>query len=102
MTTQRGPQRLGQALDRLLGTLRAPSSDVLDAVFGRWSDIVGADVADHCRPVAVEGEQLTVVASDPTWASELRWLEPEVLARCAEVTGTERISRLVVRVERHK
>ncbi|MEZ5168095.1 MAG: hypothetical protein R2695_17015 [Acidimicrobiales bacterium] len=29
----RGPQRLGRALDRLLGTLRAPSADVLDTVF---------------------------------------------------------------------
>lgn len=106
MTTQRepdrGPQRIGTSLDRLLGTLRAPTVDVLDAVFRRWDEIVGPDVARHSRPVAVAGDQLTVSAVDPTWASELRWLEREVLARCAEVAGTERISRLVVRVDRHK
>ena len=102
MTTPRGPQRLATALDRLLGTMRAPTVDVLDAVFTRWDEIVGADVAAHSRPVAIDGGELIVAASDPTWASELRWLETAVLERCAEVTGSDRVSRVVVRVERHK
>ncbi|NIR37568.1 MAG: DUF721 domain-containing protein [Actinobacteria bacterium] len=102
MTTDRGPERLGRVLDRLLGSLRAPTTDVLDTVFSRWAEIVGPDVAAHARPIAVEGSTLTVEADDPAWASELRWLENEVVARLAEVAGTDRISRVFVRVARRK
>jgi predicted nucleic acid-binding Zn ribbon protein len=96
--SDRGPQRLGRALDRLMGTLRAPSVDMLDTVFTRWDEIVGDDVATHCRPVSITGRILLVEASDPTWASELRWLENEVLARLSEVCGSDRISAVKVRV----
>ena len=102
MTTQGGPQRLGKALDRLMGTLRAPAVDVLDTVFGRWSEIVGDDVAAHTRPVSIEGDRLTIEADDPTWASEVRWLGNEVVARLAEVSGSDRIQAVNVRVARRK
>ena len=101
-TTDRGPQRLGRALDRLMGTLRAPSVDVLDSVFSRWPEIVGDDVADHCRPVSIEGDTLTVSADDPTWASELKWLEKDLVKRVAAVAGTDRVSQVKVRVARRK
>ena len=96
------PQRLGRALDRLMGTLRAPSVDVLDSVFTRWAEIVGGDVAAHTRPQSIDGGTLLVEAEDSTWASELRWLENEVLSRVAEVSGSDRISTLSVRVARRK
>jgi predicted nucleic acid-binding Zn ribbon protein len=98
----RGPKRLGRSLEQLLGTLRAPSVDVLDSVFTRWASIVGEDVAAHCRPVSIDGTTLVVEAGDATWASELRWLENEVLGRLSEVSGSDRVSSLEVRVARHK
>ncbi len=97
-----GPQRLGRALDRLMGTLRAPSVDVLDSVFTRWAEIVGEAVAQHSRPVSIDGETLVIAVDDSTWASELRWLENEIIARVAEVSGSERISTVNVRVRRRK
>jgi len=97
-----GPQRLGRALDRLMGSLRAPSVDVLDSVFTKWPEIVGDDVAAHSRPLSIDGETLIVAAEDSTWASELRWLENEVIARVAEVSKSDRISALNVRVARRK
>ena len=96
------PQRLGRALDRLMGTLRAPSVDVLDSVFTRWAEIVGADVAAHSRPVSIDGETLVVSVDDSTWASEVRWLENELISRVAEVSGSDRVSQLTVRVARRK
>ncbi len=98
----RGPFRLGRSLEQLLGTLRAPSVDVLDSVFTKWALIVGDDVAAHSRPVSIDGATLVVEASDPTWASELRWLEKEVLERLTEVAGTNRVRTLEVRVARRK
>lgn len=102
MTTERGPQRLGRALDRLMGTMRAPSVDVLDSVFTRWAEIVGDDVAEHTRPTSIDGDTLHVEAADSTWASEFRWLENEVLERVAEVSASDRVCKVNVRVARHK
>ena len=102
MTTERDPRPLSDALNRLMGSMRAPSVDVLDAVFNRWGDIVGPDVAMHTRPSAIDGDLLVIVVDEPTWASEVRWLEAELLARLAEAVGSDRIQRLSVRVERRE
>lgn len=92
------PIGIGDALERLLGSMDAPSSDLLSTVFGQWEQIVGADVARHCRPSAVEGDRLVVVATDPVWAGELQWLASSVLARINEAASTERLKTLTVRV----
>ncbi len=94
-----GPKRISHALDRLLGSMRAPSVDVLDSVFSRWEEIVGADLAGHAQPAAIDGEELVVSVDDPTWASEFRWLEAQVLERVRDVSGSDRITRLTVRVK---
>ncbi|MFQ5557908.1 MAG: DUF721 domain-containing protein [Acidimicrobiales bacterium] len=80
--------------------MNAPSVDVVAAVFGSWPEIVGADLASHARPVAVDGDRLVVKVDDPAWASEFRWLEREVIARIAEVAGSDRIKALSIGVER--
>ncbi len=85
-----------------MGTMRAPSVDVLDSVFTRWSEIVGDDVAQHTRPTSIDADTLHVEATDSTWASEFRWLENEVLERVAEVSGSDRVCKVNVRVARHK
>ena len=90
---------VGRALERLLGGLNAPSSDVLAVVFGRWDEVVGPAAARHCRPLAIEGERLVVVAFDPVWASELRWLAASVIDRINEMSGEQRLRSMSVRVE---
>jgi len=93
------PKTISAALDHLLGTMRAPSTDVLSAVFGRWPEIVGADIAAHSRPTAIDGEVVVVAVDDPAWAAELKWLRAEVVARVAEITETTRITDIRVRVD---
>lgn len=85
-----------------MGTLRAPSVDVLDSVFTKWPEIVGDAVAGHSRPVSIDGDTLIVSVDDSTWASELRWLENEVVSRVAAVSGSDRVSHVTVRVARRK
>ena len=95
----RGPRRVGESLDRLLGTMKAPPVDVLTTVFGNWAELVGEDLAAHSRPTALDDDRLVVTCDSAAWASEFRWLEPQVLQRVAEVTGSTRISGLTVRVD---
>lgn len=100
MSESAGPKPLSASLERLLADMEAPPVDAVAAVFSRWSDIVGPDLADHCRPVSVAGEALTIAADDPVWASELQWLEAELLVRLAAVTGSDRFRTVAVRVRK--
>ena len=92
------PVALGDALERLLGSLDAPPVDLLSTVFQRWEEVVGPEVARHCRPAAIEQERLVVLASDTTWASEVQWLASTVLARINEMSTAGRLESLTVRV----
>ena len=96
--SSREPVQLSDALGRLLGSLNVPPADLLSTVFQRWEEVVGPDVARHCRPAAVEGDRLVVLASDSTWASEVQWLASEVLARINEMSSAGRLQSLIVRV----
>ena len=92
------PIPVGEALERLLDAIEAPSTDVLATVFGRWDEIVGPAAAQHCRPVAVEEDVLVVEASDAVWASELKWLSGSVIDRINEVCDQSRLRSVSVRV----
>jgi predicted nucleic acid-binding Zn ribbon protein len=87
------------SLERLLGTMKAPPLDVLSTIFGEWSTVVGEDLAAHSRPAAVDGARLVVTCDSAAWASEFRWLESQVLERLTEVTSSNRISAITVKVE---
>ena len=94
----RPPTRVRASLDRLLASWGAPAIGQLEAVFGRWTDVVGATVAAHARPSSLTGGVLVVVVDEPAWASELRWLEADLLARLRDVAPA--VERLDVRVDR--
>lgn len=94
----REPRPLSESLERLLVAMEAPPIDAVAAVFSRWPEIVGPDLAEHCRPVSVAGEALAIAADDAVWASELQWLEAKLLERLAAVTGTDRFRTVIVRV----
>ncbi len=100
MTVSAGdePIELADALERVLGSLGAPPADLLSTVFHRWEEVVGAEVARHCRPVSVEGDRLVIVASDSMWASEVRWLAERVVERVNELSSTDRLKSIAVRV----
>jgi predicted nucleic acid-binding Zn ribbon protein len=93
-----GPQQVGKGLDRLVRGLGGPSAQAVGAVFGRWAEIVGEQIAAHTRPLAMRDGALQVGVDDPAWAPELRFLEPQILSRLHEVLGPVDVDRIEVRV----
>ncbi|MDH4145175.1 MAG: DUF721 domain-containing protein [Acidimicrobiia bacterium] len=90
------PTRLGDALDSVVTHLaggRARSGSLV----ARWAELVGPDVAEHASLVALRDGELVVSVRDPLWATQLRWLEADVLRR-VEAGGGPRLDRLTVRV----
>jgi predicted nucleic acid-binding Zn ribbon protein len=93
-----GPVHVGTSVERVLRHLGAPKVDALGAVFGDWERLVGPRVAEHAAPVALSGGRLVVRADDPAWASQLRWLEQDLLARLDAALGPQTVTSIEVRV----
>ena len=93
------PKKLIFSVERLLQTLKAPNPDVLSTVFLHWSEVVGADVAAHSKPSFIEGDTLVVLTEDTLWASQLIWLERELVAKIQKVSKSDRIQNLQVKTQ---
>lgn len=81
------PRPLSDGLDRVLRSLRSGDARGTSTVFGRWEELVGPDVAAHARPVRLSDGRLTVEVDDPVWATQLRFLEANIVRRLADVGG---------------
>ena len=61
-----------------------------------WQDRLAATTA-HCRPVSLCDGVLTVSADSTAWATQLRLLARQLLARLRRELGDAALSRIVVR-----
>jgi predicted nucleic acid-binding Zn ribbon protein len=94
------PARVGQALDRLLHSLGAPRAGTVSTLFERWPEVVGAQIAAHTRPQAIDQGRLVLTVDDPAWATQLRYLEHDLLGRLAAAVGDGVVTGIDVRVKR--
>jgi predicted nucleic acid-binding Zn ribbon protein len=65
-------------------------------VEGRWDQIVGPDVAAHCRPESCHEGVLTVRAESTAWATQVRLLAPTLVARMNADLGDGTVLRVNV------
>jgi len=56
-------------------------------VFRRWSEIVGADLAERSYPDRYTKGTVWVAVTGSAWAQELRMLKDVILRRLAEASG---------------
>lgn len=83
----RDPQPLGSAT-RDVAKKHGWSSRVAEgAVFGQWPTVVGAHIAEHATPTALRDGVLSVAAESTAWATQLRIIQSQVLARIAAEVG---------------
>lgn len=93
----RDPAPIGDAVAELV-TDRNWSRTLTEAgLMPRWEQIVGADVAAHCRPEKLEAGELHLVAESTAWATQLRLLSKQLLTRIAAEVGPDIVTRLRVR-----
>jgi len=92
------PRALGDSVDRLVRSLRGTSARSLAGVFDRWADAVGPAIAAHTKPVSLADGCLVVEVDHPTWATQLRFLEADVLTRLHDVAGVDDVVRIELRV----
>ncbi|HET6354008.1 MULTISPECIES: DUF721 domain-containing protein [unclassified Streptomyces] len=87
----RDPLPLGAAINRLITERGWETPAAVGGVMGRWPQIVGADLANHCVPLRYEEDPdqrvLTVQCDSTAWATQLRLLAPRLVARLNEDLG---------------
>ncbi len=79
----RDPLPLGAAIGRLITERGWETPAAVGGVMGRWPQIVGEDLAKHCEPERYDEEEkvLTVRCDSTAWATQLRLLAPQLVAR---------------------
>lgn len=92
----RDPRMLGDVFGRLV-TDRGWSSPVaVGSVLSRWDELVGADIALHCRPESFENEIVAVRCDSTAWATQLKLLTPALLQRFEQALGPGIVTSLKV------
>jgi len=92
----RDPQPLGRLVSRV-SLDRGWSPRLTDAtVLGRWPQLVGSDIADHCTPLSLRDGELVLQAESTAWATQLRTLQRDLLYRLAVGVGKDVVRRIRV------
>jgi predicted nucleic acid-binding Zn ribbon protein len=93
---ERDPQTLDAAMDRLVAEHGWQTDLAVHAVFGRWDQIVGPEVAQHCTPERYADDELTVRADSTSWATQMRLLAATVVRRLNTELGDGTVRRIQV------
>lgn len=90
----RDPQPFGSLLSKVVRDRgwQRPAAEA--TVFGAWERVVGASVADHCRPVKLTDGELTIEAESTAWATQLRLLSGKILAQIAKEVRPSPVKKL--------
>lgn len=93
---ERDPQLLDVTLGRLVDDHGWTLDLKVHSVFGRWTEIVGVEVAQHCAPTAYADGRLVVRTDSTAWATQLRLLAPTLVRRLNEELGHGSVTLIVV------
>ena len=81
------PQPLTTAIHGLIGDQGWQTAAAMGSVFGRWPQIVGADLAAHTRPERFTDGELLVIADSTAWATQVRLLAATLVRRLNSELG---------------
>lgn len=92
----RDPRMLGDVFGRLVADRGWSSPVAVGSVLSRWDELVGADIALHCRPESFENTVVSVRCDSTAWATQLKMLAPVLLERFEGELGPGIVTRLQV------
>jgi predicted nucleic acid-binding Zn ribbon protein len=92
----RDPKLLSEAMDRLVEAQGWATEINVHTLLARWPSLVGSVNAAHSHPESYAESVLTVRAESTVWATSLRSIAPQVLARLNEQLGQGTVTRIKV------
>lgn len=92
----RDPRLLSDVVARLLRDKGWTEDVSVGGVIGRWPEVVGTQVAEHCTPETFEDKVLVVRADSTAWATQVRLLVPTLMRRLDEEVGEGVVEQVTV------
>ncbi len=92
------PPTIGQSIEHFLALMGAPRVSTLTSLDDEWPNIVGPALAAQSRPIEVRDGVLIVGCDDPSWASQIKWMDATIRERFADIFDGIAIQRIQVRV----
>lgn len=80
----REPISAAEGLEKLLDDFDWLGKIQEEALVLDWEKLVGAENAAASKPVGISGSQLTIQCRSTAWATQLRLLQDQILARVQE------------------
>lgn len=95
--SRRDPQLLGSLVEKITAEHGWSAPISIGGVVGRWREIVGDHLADHCEIETFDDATLVIQADSTAWATQLRLLQPQLERRLAEEVGEGVVETIVIR-----
>jgi predicted nucleic acid-binding Zn ribbon protein len=92
----RDPRPMSDAVETLLGRMGWTEQIEVSSVTGRWREVVGDQIADHCEPLGFDEGVLTVKASSTAWSTQLTIISGQIRHKINEQFGREIVRELKV------
>ena len=92
----RDPEGLGGVFNRLLSERGWNSPVAVGSVLARWTELVGSEIAGHCRPESFDGTTVLVRCDSTAWATQLRLISSDLLRRFDAELGSGVVTRIWV------
>jgi len=83
----RDPQTVSSTMASLFRDRGWVQEVSVGGVIGRWRDVVGDQIADHCTPETFGDGVLVVRTDSSAWAQQLKLLAPQLVRRLSEDVG---------------
>ncbi len=93
---ERDPQAIGAAVDRLAGEHGWDENLAVHGVVARWDDLVGPEIAAHVQPESYADNVLTVRADSTAWATQVRLMANQLVAKLNREIGDGMVVRVAV------
>jgi len=95
--SSRDPATFSDAISGLVAERGWSQEMSVGSLFGKWPALVGPELAEHVKPVAFEGGELTLKSDSTAWATEVRLLSGELIARLNTELGTNLVEQITVK-----
>jgi predicted nucleic acid-binding Zn ribbon protein len=93
------PRPLRDALTEVTADLGLPDPDAFASLVTHWRELVGEALAEHCRPRSLRDGVLRVTVDSAPRATQLRYLESDVVRQASALVGPDIVRAVHVRVD---
>jgi len=92
------PTAIGSVVGQVLGDLGLDAAVSVVRIGEMWEEVVGPEIARHCRPVALRGRVLEAEVDSSVWCQQLQMERPRLLRALRGALGDEAPTDLHLRV----